>query len=193
MPAPARRTLLGAGAALLGLVLAGCGQHTVSVSATQGVDRAALDASVEAALATLYRTQPGARRLGDRAKAVLVFPRIVQAGLGVGGFYGDGAMREGGRTTGYYNIAGGTFGFQVGAQTLAQAYFFNTDEALGTFRETKGFVVGAGVTVTAADFGVSGEVSSATLQKPLVVVTWGQSGLMAGAMLEGAKITRIEP
>src|SRR5689334_22089514 len=123
MPAPARRTLLGAGA-LLGLVLAGCSQHTVSVSATQGVDRAELDASVDAALSTLYRTQPGARRLGDRAKAVLVFPRIVQAGLGVGGFYGDGAMREGGRTAGYYNIAGGTFGFQVGAQSFAQAYFF---------------------------------------------------------------------
>jgi lipid-binding SYLF domain-containing protein len=45
----------------------------------------------------------------------------------------------------------------------------------------------------AADFGAQGEVSSSTLQAPLVVVTWGQSGLMAGATVEGLKITEIEP
>jgi hypothetical protein len=39
----------------------------------------------------------------------------------------------------------------------------------------------------------SGEVSSATLQKPLAVTTWGQSGLMAAAVLEGAKIIGLSP
>ena len=102
-------------------------------------------------------------------------------------------MREGNRTVGYYNFIAGTFGFQIGAQTFSQAYFFNTAEALETFRKTKGFEAGAGVTAVAADFGANGEVTSSTLQKPVVVVTWGQSGLMAGATIEGAKMTETNP
>ena len=102
-------------------------------------------------------------------------------------------MREANRTVGYYNLIAGTFGFQIGAQTFSQAYFFNTAEAIETFRTTKGFEASAGLSAVAADFGAMGEVSSSTLQKPVVVVTWGQSGLMAGATVEGAKMTEINP
>ena len=45
----------------------------------------------------------------------------------------------------------------------------------------------------AADFGANGEVTSSTLQKPVVVLTGGQSGLMAGATIEGAKMTETNP
>lgn len=189
-----RRSVL-ATAGLLAMGLAGCSntQGPVSASTSTGAKRAAIDAEVDAALAELYRTRPGARQLADRAKAILVFPSITQAGFGVGGLYGTGAMREGGRTTGYYNIAGGTIGLQIGGQSFSQAYFFNTAAALETFRKTKGFELGAGLTAVAADFGANGEITTSTLQKPLVVVTWGQSGLMAGATIQGAKITEISP
>jgi lipid-binding SYLF domain-containing protein len=194
MSPTSRRSVLAA-TGLLTLGLAGCGntQGPVAASTTAGSKRATIEAEARAALADLYRTRPGARQLGDRARAILVFPTITQAGLGVGGLYGNGVMLEGDRVTGYYNIAGGTFGFQIGGQSFSQAYFFNTAEALETFRKTKGFELGAGVTAVAADFGASGELSTATLQKPLVVVSWGQSGLMAGLTIEGAKITEINP
>ena len=81
---------------------------------------------------------------------------------------------------------------QAGAQTFSQAYFFTTPEALRTFEETKGFEVGAGLDWAVADFGSSGAISSATLQKPLIVFVWGQQGLMAGVKVEGQKITRLE-
>jgi lipid-binding SYLF domain-containing protein len=189
-----RRALLAA-TGLLATGLAGCSntQGPVSASTTAGNKRATIDSEVQAALADLYRTRPGTRQLGDRAKAILVFPSITQAGLGVGGLYGNGAMVENGRTAGYYNIAGGTFGLQIGGQSFSQAYFFNTAEALETFRKTKGLQLGAGVTAVAADFGANGEISTSTLQKPVVVVTWGQAGLMAGVTVEGAKITEINP
>lgn len=96
----------------------------------------------------------------ENAKAVLLFPSITKAGLGIGGLYGTGAMREGNRTVGYYNLIAGTFGFQIGAQTFSQAYFFNTAEAIETFRTTKGFEASAGLSAVAADFGATGEVSS---------------------------------
>jgi lipid-binding SYLF domain-containing protein len=182
-------------AGVLALGLAGCNntEGPVSATATAGGERSRIAADCEAALTELYRIQPGTRELGDRARAVLVFPGITQAGLGVGGLYGRGCMIENGRTENYYNIVGGTVGFQIGGQSFSQAYFFNNAEALKTFRETKGLQLGAGVTAVAASYGANGAITTSTLQKPVVVVTWGQSGLMAGANIEGVKITELSP
>ena len=47
---------------------------------------------------------------------MLVFPTVLKAGFGVGGEYGEGAMRVGGKTVGYYNTVAASFGFQLGAQ-----------------------------------------------------------------------------
>jgi lipid-binding SYLF domain-containing protein len=122
---------------------------------------------------------------------VLVFPNVTQAGLMVGGQYGRGVMFKGGRPAGYYNVTGGSLGLQIGAQTFSLAYFFTTPEALKTFEDTKGFEVGAGLDFAVADLGASGEISSSSLQKPLVIFVWGQQGLMAGVKVEGQKITQL--
>jgi len=191
----ARRSALGT-TALLALALAGCSERKggpVAASTTKGSTRSEIDAEVDAALASLHKTQPGTQQLARQARAVLVFPSVTQAGLGIGGLYGNGAMREGGRTVGYYNIAGGTLGLQAGAQSFSQAYFFNSAQALETFRKTLGFQLGADATLVAADFGADGAITTSTLQKPVVVATWGQSGLMAGLTVEGSKITEIHP
>jgi lipid-binding SYLF domain-containing protein len=194
MASVARRTVLVASIAVLGI--AGCSNTEGPVSASTtagGGSRAELIARSEAALNDLYAKKPDTRRLGERAKAVLVFPNILKAGLGIGGMGGNGTMFEGGRPVGFYNIAGASFGFQAGAQEFSQAYFFNTEEALKTFRETKGFQAGAGATAVAADFGANAALTTSTMQKPVVVATWSQAGLMAGATIEGAKITEINP
>jgi len=187
-----RRTF---GAVLLTGALAACNNATSPASGTTsaGNTRANIDREITAALEDVYRRQPGTRTLAQNARAILVFPNVTSAGLGIGGSYGTGGLRENGRTTAYYNLIGGSFGFQIGAQTFSQAYFFNTPQALENFRKTLGFEAGAGVSAVAADFGANAEVTSSTLQKPVVVVSWGQSGLMAGATIEGVKMTEIQP
>jgi lipid-binding SYLF domain-containing protein len=185
-------------AALLGTVALGGAACTnestrTSGSTTEGSDRANIDRDVAAAISDLYAQNPSTRTLADNAVAMLVFPSITTAGFGIGGSYGTGALQEGGRTTAYYNLIAASFGFQLGAQSFSQAYFFNSAEALETFRETQGFEAGVGVTAVAADFGAGGDITSSTLQEPVVVVTWGQSGLMAGATVEGVKMTEINP
>lgn len=185
-------------AALLGTMAIGAAACTnestrTSGSVTEGSDRAAIDRDVSAAISDLYAQNPSTRQLGDNAVAMLVFPSVTTAGFGIGGSYGTGALREGGETTAYYNLIAASFGFQLGAQSFSQAYFFNSAEALETFRETQGFEAGVGVTAVAADFGAGGDITSSTLQEPVVVVTWGQSGLMAGATVEGVKMTEINP
>jgi lipid-binding SYLF domain-containing protein len=179
-----RNVMRGIACAAVALALASC--------STSKNERANIDTNARAALAELYRITPAAKSLSEKSTGVLVFPSVTQAGLIVGGQYGTGVMYKGGKTSEYYNIAGGSLGLQAGAQTFSQAYFFTTPEALKTFENTKGFEVGAGLDFAVADVGTSGQISSSTLQKPLVVFVWGQQGLMAGVKVEGQKITRLE-
>ena len=163
----------------------------VGCTTTTQSERAEIDARAKVALEELYAKTPAARDLAQKSAGVLVFPDVTQAGLMVGGQYGTGVMFKNGQPTGHYNIAGGSFGLQAGAETFSQAYFFTTQEALTTFEEAKGFEVGAGLDFAVADVAASGDISSSTLQKPLVVFVWGQQGLMAGVKVEGQKITQL--
>ena len=172
------------------LVIAAFGLTVASCSTTPS-KRTDIEARARAALDGLYRTTPAAQSLDESSAGVLVFPSVTEGGLIVGAQYGQGVMFKNGRSEGYYNITGGSLGLQAGAQTFSQAYFFTTPEALTTFEQTKGFEVGAGLDFAVADVGASGAISSATLQKPLIVFVWGQQGLMAGVKVEGQKITRL--
>src|SRR5580704_4978272 len=70
-----------------------------------------INAGVSSTLDRFYRQVPGARELASKAYGILVFPTIVKAGMGFGGEYGEGAMRSGGKTVGYYNTIAASFGF----------------------------------------------------------------------------------
>ena len=70
------------------------------------------------ALQMLYRTNPVAQSIGKQAKAMLVFPNIVKAGLVFGGAYGEGVLREGAKPVDYYNSFSGSWGLQAGRPVL---------------------------------------------------------------------------
>ena len=56
---------------------------------------ASIRADASKALQALYAKNPSAKTVGQKAKAVLVFPNIVKAGFMFGGQIGDGALLEG--------------------------------------------------------------------------------------------------
>jgi len=68
-----------------------------------------------------------------------------------------------------------------------------TDAALAYLDRVGGFEVGADASVAVIDAGVAVDVTSNTVQDPIVAFVFGQRGLMAGATIEGSKITRIRP
>jgi lipid-binding SYLF domain-containing protein len=104
--------------------------------------------------------------VANQAKAVLVFPNIIKAGLGVGGSYGEGVLLEGSKAEAYYNSVSGSFGLQAGAQSYGYALFLMNDEAIAYIHKSQGWEIGVG---------------------PTVVV-----GLMASLSIEGTKISRIK-
>jgi len=150
-----------------------------------------LDKDSRQALQTLYKTEPLAERLSRTAKAVLVFPNIVKAGLVFGGSYGEGELIEGSKVVDYYNSVTGSWGLQAGAQSYGYAVFLMTDKAIRYLKETKGWEIGVGPTVVVVDEGVAKNLSTSSLQDDAYAFIFSQQGLMAGVSIEGTKISRI--
>src|SRR4051812_22994832 len=104
-------------AAMMGAMALASAPEARAASAT------VIDAKVDAALNQLLAQSPTAKALAPKAVGILVFPQIVKGGFGIGGQYGEGALRKDGVTAGYYSIAGGSFGFQIGAQAFSEVLF----------------------------------------------------------------------
>ncbi len=177
-----RGLMLGAGA----VALAGCNNGIGSNGAAQ------IDARVEATQGFLFSRYPGTQDLASRAAGVLYMPLITEAGFGIGGSYGRGALRIQGVTVDYYSATKGTIGFQIGAQQYAHALFFMTPEALEQFRRSSGWAAGADVRYATPEQGAS--IGKETTEiDPVIALVFGQQGLIAGATLGGVKYTRIIP
>jgi lipid-binding SYLF domain-containing protein len=150
-----------------------------------------IDAEVDAALTRFYAEVPAARELAGKAKGILVFPSVIKAGFGIGGEYGEGALRIGGRTVGYYNTAAASIGLQLGAQSRAEVLMFMTEDALERFRHSDGWEVGVDGSVALITVGAGGEIDTNTINDPVIGFVFGEQGLMANLSLEGAKMTRM--
>jgi len=155
------------------------------------VDTAALDKQVAATLERFYSLADRNKYLADNAAAVLVFPSITKAGVGVAGEHGDGALLENGRTVGYYSISGASIGLTLGASRHSQVILFNTPEARDKFVNSKDWSIGADASVAVMKKGAGGDYDSETLKKPVLAFVFGEKGLMGDASLQGAKISKI--
>jgi len=156
-------------------------------------EAAALSRDSQAALKDLYARVPLAKSLGPKAYAILVFPEVVTAGLIVGGQYGEGALIKAGKTVGYYNTAGASYGLQAGAQKFGYALFFMNEKALSQIDRSSGFEVGVGPSVVVVDEGMAKQASTTTMDDDIYAFIFGQQGLMAGLGIQGNKITKINP
>ena len=151
-----------------------------------------IDAEADAALARFYERVPAAKDLANKAKGMLIFPKVVKAGFGVGGEYGEGALRIGGKSVGYYNTAAASIGLQIGVQSRAEILLFMTQEALDRFQASNGWEVGVDGSVAVVRTGVAGEIDTTTMSDPVIGFIFGEQGLMANLSLEGAKITKVD-
>jgi len=145
------------------------------------------------ALNNLYAQTPLAKELSTNATAILVFPRIVKAGLIIGGQFGDGVMLSGGKDIGYYNTTSASYGLQAGVQEFGYALFFMTDKALEYVKSSSGWEIGVGPTLVVVDEGVAKTLSTTTAKDDIYAFIFEQKGLMAGIGITGTKVTPIEP
>ena len=160
------------------------------VPASYGATAKEIEVSVDVAL-KLFDQVKGGKELLQKAKGVLVLPGVFKAGLIVGGEYGEGALRIGGKTVDYYSIAAGSFGLQIGAQKKDVIILFMEEEALKKFRASAGWKAGTDGSVVAINTGAGASIDTTQIKDTVVAVIFGQKGLMANATIEGAKLTKI--
>lgn len=159
--------------------------------AAQAATAEDLTRDAQEALDRLYRTNPAAKSISRSARAVLVFPNIVKAGLVFGGAYGEGVLFKGRRSADYYNSVSGSWGLQAGAQSYSYVVFLMSPKALEYLDKSDGWELGVGPTVVIVDEGVAKNLSTTTLKDDAYAFIFGQQGLMAGISLEGTKVSRI--
>ena len=151
-----------------------------------------IDASATAALERLKNQNAAAKALAAKAVAVLVFPKITKAGFVVGGQHGEGVMRKGGKTVGYYASAGASYGLQAGVQTFSYVLLLMTPSAVQYLEKSDGWEIGAGPSVVVVDEGLAATLSTTTAKSDVYAFVFGQKGLMAGIGLQGTKISKID-
>jgi lipid-binding SYLF domain-containing protein len=151
-----------------------------------------IDASVNASLDRFVKEVKGAQEFLNAAQGVLIIPKVIQGGLVVGAEYGEGALRIGGKTVAYYNIASASFGAQIGGESKDIILVFMSKPVLKKFRNSKNWKVGVDAKVTLINVGVDESINTMKIKQPVVGFVFGQKGLMAGATLEGSKFTKMK-
>jgi lipid-binding SYLF domain-containing protein len=167
------------------------GNMLITPNPVSGASAAEIDRGVRSALQNLYAGSPSARALGQKAKAILVFPSIVKGGFIVGGQYGEGALLKNGKTAGYYNTIQASYGLQAGLQKYGYVLFLMSDSAIDWVNRSNGWEVGTGPSIVIVDVGKATSMSTTTLHSEIYAFFFSQKGLMAGLGLQGTKITRI--
>jgi lipid-binding SYLF domain-containing protein len=144
------------------------------------------------ALNMLIKSNPTAATVAKQAKAVLIFPNIVKAGLVFGGAYGEGELKVGSTVDSYYNSITASWGLQAGAQSYGYVVFLMNDKALNYIHQTHGWEIGVGPTVVVVNEGVAKNLSSTSLKDDAYAFIFDQQGLMASLSIEGTKISHIK-
>ena len=159
--------------------------HAIAASAED------LHKDADQALQTLYKTNPAAEAISRKAKAILVFPKIIKAGLVFGGSYGEGVRMRQGHVDGYYNSVSASWGWQAGAESYGYVVFLMNDKAERYLDKSKGWEIGVGPNVVVVNEGIAKNLSSTTLKGDAYAFIFDQQGLMASLSIEGTKISRI--
>jgi lipid-binding SYLF domain-containing protein len=151
-----------------------------------------IDAGVDETIVMFGKEVKDGASFLKNSKGVLVFPSVIKAGLGVGGEYGEGALRIAGKTADYYSTAAGSVGLQAGGQMKTIVVVFLQADALKKFQDSEGWKAGVDGSVALVTLGAGGAVDTTNLKDPIVGFIFGQKGLMYNLTFEGSKFTKLK-
>ncbi|HQR35643.1 MAG TPA: lipid-binding SYLF domain-containing protein [Blastocatellia bacterium] len=131
------------------------------------------------------------REILDKAECVAVFPQVVKAGFIVGGQGGRGVAScrtsTGWSAPAYFNLGGGSFGLQIGAQATDFVLLFMNKGGMQSLLSND-FTLGADASVAAGPVGRQAGAST-DLKMDAQILSYSRSkGLFAGLELKGVVI-----
>jgi lipid-binding SYLF domain-containing protein len=127
----------------------------------------------------------------DKARCVGVFPDVVKVGFIVGGRGGRGVIScrtsHGWSSPAYFNLKGGSFGLQIGAESTDFILLFMNDKGVNSLLSSK-FELGADASVAAGPVGRSASASTDVKFNAEILSYSRSKGLFAGLELKGTHI-----
>ena len=174
-----------------GALALACTLSPLALTAAHAQDRSDMAARGMASLHKLEAINPRSRYYARHAQAVLIFPSILKAGFVFGGQSGNGVLFIHGQPAGYYNLTGGSWGLQIGAQDFSYALFFMTPGSLDYLKRSRGFSAGTGPSITIINQGGAAVANTQTVSSDVYAFPFNGRGLMADLTLQGTKISRI--
>lgn len=150
---------------------------------------AEINVGVANAMSRFYAQDASHLELSRKAAGILVFPHVTKGGLGIAGEYGEGALLVDGRPTAYYTIGAASVGATAGVGQHSEVILFMTQEALGNFRRSQGWTVGADAQVAVVSKGAGAQYNTEVMKKPILAFMFGEKGLIGDLSIEGAKIS----
>jgi lipid-binding SYLF domain-containing protein len=150
-----------------------------------------IDIGVTETLKKFKQEVAGGSQFLAKANGVLVFPKVLKAGFGIGGEYGEGALLIGGKTVDYYSTAAASIGLQLGAQSKSLVIVFMNEQSLSYFRNSKGWKAGVDGSVAVVEWGAGEDINTIDIEDPIVGFVFSNKGLMFNLTLEGSKFTKL--
>lgn len=186
-----RRNIVITGAGLMVLAASGC-TTTSDTGGDPAARRQAIDSAADSALTRLHAQHGGTKELISSARGVLIFPSFVSAGFIFGGGSGQGVLRKGGKSSGYFRMTEASAGLLAGAQSQAVFLLFMTDEALKRFEASSGWTVGADASVSMINVGANAQVTTQTARQEVIGFVMTNAGLMGNISLNGNRVSRLD-
>jgi lipid-binding SYLF domain-containing protein len=127
----------------------------------------------------------------DDADCVAVFPSVIKVAFGIGGRGGRGVAScrtpQGWSAPAYFNLGGGSVGFQIGAESTDVVMLFMTDRSIESLLASK-LELGADASVAAGPVGRQAGASTDAKLNAQILTYSRSKGLFAGVALKGAVI-----
>ncbi len=147
--------------------------------------KAELHSQTMDAIARVKAADPGTTTFFNSAVGYAVFPTVTKGGAGIGAAHGIGELFEGGKVVGLCEVSQATIGLQLGGQEYTEVIFFQTKEALASFKrgdfEFSGQASGAAIK--------AGGAANAKYEAGVLVITLTKGGLMGEASVGGQKFS----
>ena len=174
------------------IVLAAFLSISIFTGQSYGKTAKEIDASVDAVMDRFYKQVKDSKEVVKRSEGLLILPSVIKGALIVGGEYGKGAMRIGGKTVDYYRMISGSVGFQIGGQAKDIIIAFMSSDALKQFRNSKGWEAGVDGNVALITVGAGESATTNIGNKPIVAFVFDVKGLIADMSFKGAKFTKLD-
>ena len=166
--------------------------HGVMANTAAAASAQEINIGVNATIDRFKQEVPGGTAFLKKAAGLLVFPKVIKAGFGIGGEYGEGALRVGSKNVEYYSTAAGSIGFQLGAQSKSVVLVFLTADALTDFRSNSKWKAGVDGSVALVEWGAAEDINTIDIKDPIVGFVFSNKGLMFNLTLEGSKFTKLK-